>query len=206
MSAAAPNAAEIKHELFLEELARTGHPASAAKKLGYCNASGLYQKRKDDPEFAARWEAALDAYAGTLEAEAHRRAVQGISKPVVYQGGLTYLYETDANGRTIYDLVDEGKTDPKTGEAILTKAPRPQLDEYGQPKVLVLQEYSDSLLALLLKAKCPGFKDRIEVANPPGETFKTEETPIQIARKVAFALALGLRAAEKQEATGEDLA
>lgn len=56
----------------------------------------------------------------------------------------------------------------------------------------------------MLKAKKPQeYRDntKIELANAPGETFKTEETPIQSARKIAFALALGLRNVEK----GEDL-
>lgn len=58
------------------------------------------------------------------------------------------------------------------------------------------QEYSDSLLALALKANSPKYKDKVEIGNAPGETLKVEMTPTEAARTIAFSLALGLRAAQ----------
>jgi hypothetical protein len=197
---------DIRYDVFFEQLALCGLPAAAARAAGCINASNYHKKRAKDPEFAAQWQAALDEFAERIEGEAFRRAVQGVCRPVVYKGDLTYLYETDPHGRTIFDLVDVGEKDPKTGEPVLSKMPRPQRNPDGTPRILALTEYSDSLLLALLKAKCVGYKDKVEISNAPGEAFRTEETPIQVARQVAFALALGLKEAERLEASGEDLA
>src|SRR5688500_10125417 len=40
----------------------------------------VYQCKREDPVFAERWEQALEAGADTLEDEARRRAMQGVSK------------------------------------------------------------------------------------------------------------------------------
>lgn len=206
MTTPAQNITEVRDAQFLEVLGQTGQPSTAARAIGVSSASNYHKKRAKDPDFAARWQAAIDEFAARIESEAFRRAVQGVTRPVLHQGNLTYLYETDKHGRVIYDLFDVGDKDPKTGEAVLTKVARPQLNEDGTHKFLTLTEYSDSLLGLMLKAKCVGYKDKVEISNAPGEVFKTEETPIQIARQVAFALALGLKQAERLQASGEDLA
>lgn len=56
-----------------------------------CKVAGVprrtaYDRRESDEQFAAAWDEALEAAADVLEAEAVRRAVQGVEKPV-YQGG-----------------------------------------------------------------------------------------------------------------------
>ena len=194
---------DIQRQRFLEELSTTGSVSSAALTAGYRSASNVYAIRRGDEEFAEAWQDALDTFADTLEKEAFRRAVLGVEKPIAYQGQFTYVIERDQNGKVLYDLTDEGETD-KDGNPKLTRTPRYKLDENGQPQVVAIREYSDSILLAMLKAKKPQeYRDntKIELANAPGETFKTEETPIQSARKIAFALALGLRNVEK----GEDL-
>lgn len=69
-------------------------------------------------------------------------------------------------------------------------------------------QYSDSLLALALKARRPSlYRDnsRVELGNVPGESFKTD-SPTETARRVAFLLAKGVRAAaEAPPDDGEDL-
>jgi len=72
--------------------------------------------------------------------------------------------------------------------------------EYGR-----VTRYSDALLIALLKRHRPEYRDssRVEIANAPGEVLKVEESPIAVARAIAFALQLGLRAAQQ---SGEDLA
>lgn len=197
-----PNKSDIRHDLFISELAVDGNVTRAARVAGV-ERCGLYDKRERDPEFARRWAMAINAFADTLEKEAFRRAVLGVEKPIAYQGQFTYVMERDANGKVIYDMTDEGEVD-KDGNPKLTRTPRYQLDENGRPKVVAIREYSDSILLALLKAKKPQeYRDnaRVELGNVPGEAFKTEETPLQAARKIAFALALGLQNVE----SGEDL-
>lgn len=46
----------------------------------------LDRTRKADPSFEAEIQRAKDEYAERLEAEAHRRAVEGVDEPVFWQG------------------------------------------------------------------------------------------------------------------------
>lgn len=65
------------------------------------------------------------------------------------------------------------------------------------------RQYSDSLLALMLKAKRKreyGDSSKVELSGADGGPVKVEESPTAIGRKIAFALAVALRAKE-QEAT-----
>lgn len=75
------------------------------------------------------------------------------------------------------------------------------------------KQYSDSLLALMLKAKRKreyGDSSKVELTGADGGALKVEQSPTEIARSIAFALALGLRAKEQQAAVepadGSDLA
>lgn len=76
------------------------------------------------------------------------------------------------------------------------------------------RQYSDSLLALMLKAKRKreyGDASRVELTGADGGPVKVEESPTAIGRKIAFALALGLRAKEQgatvaPDDSGEDMA
>ena len=71
------------------------------------------------------------------------------------------------------------------------------------------RQYSDTLLLAMLKAKRKredGDASKIELTGADGGPVKVEESPIEIARTIAFALALGLREKAAQEADGSDLA
>ncbi|NYZ69120.1 terminase [Endozoicomonas sp. SM1973] len=57
----------------------------AAKQAGYTRTS-VYRYRDEDPSFAESWDEARENYIEELEAEADRRAVEGIEKGVYYQG------------------------------------------------------------------------------------------------------------------------
>ncbi len=69
------------------------------------------------------------------------------------------------------------------------------------------QQYSDSLLALMLKAKRAreyGDKSKMELSGPDGSALKIEESPYAIGRRIAFALTVAARAkGESPEARGE---
>lgn len=57
----------------------------AARQAGYGRTS-VYNYRNEDPEFAEQWDEAKENYIEELEAEADRRAIEGIEKDVYYQG------------------------------------------------------------------------------------------------------------------------
>lgn len=78
-----------KRELFLDALRECGHVGQAAASVGVSRQL-VYAHRKADPEFKLAWEAAADEAAVTvLEAEAVRRATQGVDEPIVYKGEVT---------------------------------------------------------------------------------------------------------------------
>jgi len=182
-----------KHDIFFAQLARHGRITQAAAEATL-DRSAAYKTKDSDPAFAARWSEALDAYADTLEAAAHQRAVEGTKKPLTHQGQFTYVYQTGPDGRPIKD---------DDGNYVLA------LDENGKPKVAFVREYSDSLLLAMLKAKRKreyGDSSKVELTGADGGPVKVEESPIEIARTIAFALALGLREKALQAEDGSDLA
>jgi hypothetical protein len=73
------------------------------------------------------------------------------------------------------------------------------------------QQYSDSLLALMLKAKRREYRDKVEVGNADDKPFKTELSPTEASRVILHAMALGLRqkaagGAPDDSDSGEDMA
>jgi len=190
-----PNTAALKHARFIASLALDGNVTRACRESG-ADRPTVYDRRKNDPVFAQQWADALEVVADRIEAEALRRAVTGVKEPVIYQGVPMYLHRLDEHGRSLLD--ENGK-------------PIYDLDEDGRPKVLSVMKYSDSLLSQMLKAKRKEYRDssKLELTGAEGGPLQIEETPTQIARRIAFALALGLRAAKEsasQPDDGSDLA
>jgi hypothetical protein len=79
---------------FLEVLAENGNVTIAARAAGVSR-SGVYAHRQLDDAFAKAWEEAEQVAADRLEAEAWRRAVDGVSEPLVSAGKLV----RDEDGR-----------------------------------------------------------------------------------------------------------
>lgn len=75
-----------RYVLFLNYLEETGRVDHAAALAGFTNTSVVYKKRKDDPDFAAKWAEALDRAGDGFEAEAARRGREGVLKDVYYKG------------------------------------------------------------------------------------------------------------------------
>lgn len=76
---------------------------------GSCDAANIgttaaYAWRNEDPEFAAEWEAALEAGTDKLEDEAFRRAHKGVSKPVFHQGVQCGVIQEYSDTLTIFLL------------------------------------------------------------------------------------------------------
>ncbi len=76
-----------KDALFLEAL-HNGAPISLAAKAAAYGRTSIYQWRKDDPDFAAAWDEALDEGTDLLEDEALRRAKDGVDEPRFYEGRI----------------------------------------------------------------------------------------------------------------------
>lgn len=70
---------------FLAALAATGNVSGSARSAGVGRRTA-YDRRAVDESFAAAWGEAMETACDTLEAEARRRAHDGVRKPV-YQGG-----------------------------------------------------------------------------------------------------------------------
>lgn len=72
-------------QTFLDALAEGATVADAAR-AAKTSKTTVYQWRAADPAFAKEWAIAYQIGGDTLEAEARRRAVEGVLEPV-YQGG-----------------------------------------------------------------------------------------------------------------------
>ena len=74
-----------KKRAFLAALAHTGNITEAAD-ITHISRSAHYQWLEADPVYAAAYKDAMEQAAQRLEAEARRRAVEGVEEPVFYQG------------------------------------------------------------------------------------------------------------------------
>lgn len=72
-------------ERFLTALRKGLTISDAAQSAGAHRAS-FYERRSADPKFRSAWEDALEEGTDVLEAEAFRRAVKGVERPI-FQGG-----------------------------------------------------------------------------------------------------------------------
>lgn len=78
-----------KREIFLTHLAKTGQTKDAARLAGYADSTYLHRLKKNDPEFAAQWQEAIDVFCQDVaEPEVFRRAFQGIEKPQWFKGEI----------------------------------------------------------------------------------------------------------------------
>ncbi len=78
-------------ETFLATLAAACNVTAACRAAGICRQTA-YQWREDDKAFAEAWKGALEEAVDGLEKEAWRRAVEGVDRPIVYQGAVTGTY------------------------------------------------------------------------------------------------------------------
>ena len=76
---------KMRQGCFLQVLANTGSVTAAIAVAG-SSRTRVYELRKTDPEFACAWQEAEDIAADGLEAEARRRAVEGVTEPLVSAG------------------------------------------------------------------------------------------------------------------------
>lgn len=76
---------EERKKAFLEAFAEHLFVETTCRKIKVAK-STIYKYRKEDAAFAEEWDEIDDAITAEIEKEAHRRAVEGVEKPI-YQGG-----------------------------------------------------------------------------------------------------------------------
>ena len=84
-TAAAAHKRPGRKTAFLHALADTVNVARACRDAGIPRRTA-YDWRDANPGFAREWDDALDDGIDLLEAELHRRAFEGVEKPVYYKG------------------------------------------------------------------------------------------------------------------------
>jgi hypothetical protein len=92
---------------FVEALGQSGNVALACRAAGVARSS-VYELRNRDPEFAAAWSGALEEACDALEAEARRRAMEGMPQKKFTRSGEPIL-------------------DPETGEQYVERVYSDQL-------------------------------------------------------------------------------
>ena len=183
MSSKTAIANQAQRQVFFRELAKDGNVTRAAQVAGWGRRT-VYSMREATPDFAAQWDEAIAASVDCLEEEAHRRAVKGAVKPIYYQGSPVYLYRSVIGPDGLPERLEDG-----------TEKREVVRDEHGQPVQAVEYQYSDQLLALLLKANNRRkFGDKQEITGADGGPLQVEATETERARRVAFLLARGLAA------------
>lgn len=74
-----------KDEVLFAAIAQGAPVGTALAEAGYKRATA-YEWRREDPDFATRWAEAQALAVERMEAEADRRAVEGVLEPVFHQG------------------------------------------------------------------------------------------------------------------------
>jgi molybdenum-dependent DNA-binding transcriptional regulator ModE len=142
-----------KKAAFLAAFAITGNISTASRAAGISR-DAHYDWIRNDPDYKKRFDAAQEEAVEQLEAEARRRAEQGVRRVVTYKGEPVMVW-TD----------DEGNVVP---EAVARK-------DRKRYKLMPLleHEYSDTLLIFLLKAARPT-KYRERIHHTSDGSFKEE--------------------------------
>lgn len=86
-----------RKQIFIATLRDTASAMKAAEAAGVC-IDTAYAARREDAEFSAQWEQAVDVALDQLLGEAFRRSMRGVAEPV-FQGGQWVEYQ-DADGET----------------------------------------------------------------------------------------------------------
>lgn len=117
-------------KVFLKDLEENGNISLAARKAGYSR-SAVNKRKVSNPDFAEKVEDALELYKAKLEAEADRRGVDGVERPLHYQGKvfdtvreysdsllMFRLKKLDPSYRESFRNDDDKKDDEKPGLVI----------------------------------------------------------------------------------------
>jgi hypothetical protein len=132
-----------KQVAFLTAVAELGTITRAALAAGVHRS--MHYDWLNDEAYTKAFNDAEEMFRDSVRTEAHRRAVEGWLEPVVYQGRIQFVEELDSRGR-----VKKGKD--------------------GKPiaHMVAVRKFSDRLLELHAKAKCPEYRDKHEITGAGG--------------------------------------
>lgn len=95
---------------FLEMLRKTGNPSVAARSIGFAPAT-MKRHREADAEFDREWHEAESEASDALEAEARRRAVEGVLREKCIGGGKDgkFIEEVEYSDQLLLALLKANK-------------------------------------------------------------------------------------------------
>ena len=165
---------------FLDHLRESANIAASARAVGV-SSSAAYGLRERDADFRASWDEALEDAFDMLEAEARRRAFQGVEEPVVYQGSMQWKTRQwiDEDGEEHWEYLR---------------------DAQGNRIPLTVTKYSDSLAQFLLKGyRRRKFGDKTEITGADGGALVIDDTAR--ASRIAQLMALANTRKENEDLT-----
>lgn len=163
---------------FLDHLRESANIAASARAVGV-SSSTVYGLRERDADFRASWDEALEDAYDMLEAEARRRAFQGVDEQVVYQGALQWKtrHWFDESGEEQWEYVR---------------------DANGYRVPLTVTKYSDGLAQFLLKGyRRRKFGDKTEITGADGGALVIDDTAR--ASRIAQLMALAANRKENED-------
>lgn len=89
------------HDAFLSQLRLVPNVTKACDVANVGRATA-YEHRHKMPDFAKSWDDAIDEAIERLEYEMHRRAYEGVNKPIIYQGEITDTYKEYSDTLAIF--------------------------------------------------------------------------------------------------------
>jgi hypothetical protein len=106
-------------DTFLQSFALNGNVSAAAKRAGV-HRDTIYNWRRDDAEFAARFASAEEDAIDILRAAAHQRGVSGWDVPMVSMGQV--VMTTDKNGQLV-PLMERKYSDTLLAKMLSARVP-----------------------------------------------------------------------------------
>lgn len=119
---------------FVASLQRCGNVSESVRLVGV-NRKTVYTWREEDGAFAEAWDDALAAYIESMEAEADRRGVHGVVKPVFYKGETVATVQEYSDTLLMFRL--KGERPDKYREVPTPHGISPQVLHLFVQKVLV---------------------------------------------------------------------
>jgi hypothetical protein len=175
---------------FLDAVRKLGKIAPAARRVGV-SASTIYAAKAKDADLAAAIEAAQEECYDDLEVALVERARDGHREVVIHQGQVQWQTEPILDDEGAVALDENGRVRQRLA-----------LGPDGRPQPLYVLKPSDSNLQFALR-HYRRFVERTELTGANGAPLVPEESPADQAKRIAFALALGLKAAKQAKSVAD---
>jgi hypothetical protein len=168
---------------FLKVLADSGNVTRAAASVGIHRMTA-YRARMQQPDFSQAWDDALETFVDGIEAEAVRRAVKGVVRYKFYKGKAVLHPDLCRCGHT-FGAHEVDAACREEGCSCRQFLAQPYQE----------REYSDALLALLLKGLRPGtYRDSLGLSQEEIDQYIEKRIAEQAEARVEARLnQLGIR-------------